>query len=132
VQGSPSQVNGVGLRTLSRRRSWVRIPPPAPDVLFFLVVEEESVSLVHHLPVGLFGGLCFGFWVCFGLLVGCGAFTSSAEANPVGFCNRCFCVGFVVFLFLCVRKNVLIHSHVCLWSGLCFVFGAFFWGCLVV
>jgi hypothetical protein len=29
VQGSPSQVNGVGLRTLSRRRSWVRIPPPA-------------------------------------------------------------------------------------------------------
>ncbi len=30
VQGSPSQVNGVGLRTLSRRRSWVQIPPPAP------------------------------------------------------------------------------------------------------
>ena len=29
MQGSPSQVNGVGLRTLSRRRSWVRIPPPA-------------------------------------------------------------------------------------------------------
>jgi len=29
LQGSPSQVNGVGLRTLSRRRSWVRIPPPA-------------------------------------------------------------------------------------------------------
>ena len=30
MQGSPSQVNGVGLRTLSRRRSRVRIPPPAP------------------------------------------------------------------------------------------------------
>ena len=32
MQGSPSQVNGVGLRTLSRRRSWVRIPPPAPFI----------------------------------------------------------------------------------------------------
>ena len=30
MQGSPSQVNGVRLRTLSRRRSWVRIPPTAP------------------------------------------------------------------------------------------------------
>ena len=29
-RGSPSQVKGAGLRTLSRRRSWVRIPPPAP------------------------------------------------------------------------------------------------------
>jgi integrase len=39
VQGSPSQVNGVGLRTLSRRRSWVRIPPPAPrsDPIAFLL-----------------------------------------------------------------------------------------------
>ena len=26
----PSQVKGAGLRTLSRRGSWVRIPPPAP------------------------------------------------------------------------------------------------------
>ena len=27
----PSQVKGAGLRTLSRRGSWVRIPPPAPN-----------------------------------------------------------------------------------------------------
>ncbi len=39
MQGSPSQVNGVRLRTLSRRRSWVRIPPPAPmsDPIAFLL-----------------------------------------------------------------------------------------------
>jgi hypothetical protein len=39
MQGSPSQVNGVGLRTLSRRRSWVRIPPPAlqSDPIAFLL-----------------------------------------------------------------------------------------------
>ena len=43
MQGSPSQVNGVGLRTLSRRRSWVRIPPPAP--------QSDSIALV--LPVVL-------------------------------------------------------------------------------
>lgn len=41
MQGSPSQVNGVGLRTLSRRRSWVRIPPPAPN--------QDPIALV--LPV---------------------------------------------------------------------------------
>jgi integrase len=29
VQGSPSQVKGVGFRSLSCRGSWVRIPPPA-------------------------------------------------------------------------------------------------------
>jgi len=27
--GWPSQVNGAGLRLLSRRGSWVQIPPPA-------------------------------------------------------------------------------------------------------
>ena len=30
VRGSPSQVKGVGFRSLSCRGSWVRIPPPAP------------------------------------------------------------------------------------------------------
>ena len=29
-RGLPSQVKGAGLRTLSRRGSWVQIPPPAP------------------------------------------------------------------------------------------------------
>ena len=28
-RGSPSQVKGAGFRSLSRRGSWVRIPPPA-------------------------------------------------------------------------------------------------------
>jgi integrase len=39
LQGSPSLVKGVGLRTLSRRRSWVQIPPPAPqsDTIAFLL-----------------------------------------------------------------------------------------------
>jgi hypothetical protein len=40
VQGSPSMVNGVGLRTLSRRRSWVQIPPPAP-----LAKESRTMML---------------------------------------------------------------------------------------
>ena len=31
MQGSPSQVKGVGFRSLSCRGSWVRIPPPAPS-----------------------------------------------------------------------------------------------------
>ena len=32
ARGSPSLVNGVGLRLPSLRGSWVRIPPPAPKV----------------------------------------------------------------------------------------------------
>ena len=31
-RGLPSQVKGAGLRTLSRRGSWVQIPPPALEV----------------------------------------------------------------------------------------------------
>src|SRR3990170_5454478 len=30
AQRSPSMVKGVGFRSLSRRRSWVQIPPSAP------------------------------------------------------------------------------------------------------
>ncbi len=30
LRGLPRQVKGAGLRTLSRRGSWVQIPPPAP------------------------------------------------------------------------------------------------------
>ena len=30
TRGLPRQVKGAGLRTLSRRGSWVQIPPPAP------------------------------------------------------------------------------------------------------
>src|SRR5271156_1626307 len=32
ARGSPSLVNGAGLRTPSLRGSWVRIPPPAPKL----------------------------------------------------------------------------------------------------
>jgi hypothetical protein len=32
-RGLPRQVKGAGLRTLSRRGSWVQIPPPAPQTL---------------------------------------------------------------------------------------------------
>ena len=38
----PSQVNGAGLRTPSRRSSWVRIPPPA----FFIL----RLITNYHLP----------------------------------------------------------------------------------
>src|SRR5665648_297389 len=32
VRRSPSMAKGVGLRLLSRRGSWVQIPPSAPDI----------------------------------------------------------------------------------------------------
>jgi len=38
VADKPSMVRGVRLRTLSRRRSWVQIPPPAPKILFIFSV----------------------------------------------------------------------------------------------
>ena len=47
-RGLPSQVKGAGLRTLSRRGSWVQIPPPAPTtnpesaVLEFSFLDEEG------------------------------------------------------------------------------------------
>jgi hypothetical protein len=39
-RGSPSQVKGAGLRTLSHRGSWVRIPPPAP---FSVILEFVKI-----------------------------------------------------------------------------------------
>src|SRR5713226_6412479 len=48
TRGLPRQVKGAGLRTLSRRGSWVQIPPPAPNDMSrthsrtCLPAEEES------------------------------------------------------------------------------------------
>ena len=42
-RGSPSQVKGAGFRSLSRRGSWVRIPPPAP--------QREPTSKGHIINV---------------------------------------------------------------------------------
>src|SRR2546425_9539194 len=41
ARGLPRQVKGAGLRTLSRRGSWVQIPPPAPH-WFILTIPEEN------------------------------------------------------------------------------------------
>ena len=43
MQGSPSLVKGARLRTLSRRRSWVRIPLPAPCRLWAFFVWDGPV-----------------------------------------------------------------------------------------
>jgi hypothetical protein len=55
MRGSPSQVKGAGLRTLSRRGSWVRIPPPAPcgnpvsesDISGFVGFAEEGLQRIN-------------------------------------------------------------------------------------
>ena len=53
LQGSPSLVNGVGLRTLSRRRSWVQIPPPALFAYFLPVSKERCHGLDPEFVLGL-------------------------------------------------------------------------------
>ncbi len=45
-RGLPSQVKGAGLRTLSRRGSWVQIPPPAPDTQRFTLERAGSHRMV--------------------------------------------------------------------------------------
>ena len=56
MQGSPSLVKGAGLRTLSRRRSWVRIPPPAPilfcDLRLILCLLFENNHFSYFLICG--------------------------------------------------------------------------------
>ena len=51
ARGSPSMVNGVGLRLPSLRGSWVRIPPPA------LLSRRET-----HFQPNMLGGndFCLG------------------------------------------------------------------------
>ena len=51
-RGLPSQVKGAGLRLLSRRGSWVRIPPPAPPLLLsgnsmYLLYDNGVQSLAN-------------------------------------------------------------------------------------
>jgi 4-oxalocrotonate tautomerase len=41
-RGSPSMAKGVGLRLLSRRGSWVQIPPPALEILNISLGEALS------------------------------------------------------------------------------------------
>src|SRR5438552_776139 len=50
TRGLPRQVKGAGLRTLSRRGSWVQIPPPAP---FYFCQRRNFQSLKSnpHLSV---------------------------------------------------------------------------------
>ena len=51
-RGLPSQVKGAGLRRLSRRGSWVQIPPPAPvqsvSTPFGAKTERWSRPTPHH------------------------------------------------------------------------------------
>ena len=59
LRGLPSQVKGAGLRTLSRRGSWVQIPPPAPVAYGFgtldgpviLSCREISLTYPPRVPV---------------------------------------------------------------------------------
>ena len=44
LRESPSLVKGVGLRTLSLRSSWVRIPPPAP-FWFLSMINNEKICI---------------------------------------------------------------------------------------
>jgi hypothetical protein len=46
TRGLPRQVKGAGLRTLSRRGSWVQIPPPAP------VSISRQTKLFHFVSFG--------------------------------------------------------------------------------
>ena len=73
MQGSPSQVNGVGLRTLSRRRSWVQIPPPAPYINKLLVGPANGDNWLLHVQLDTWTGTGYqttttindgqGYWV---------------------------------------------------------------------
>ena len=54
TRGLPRQVKGAGLRTLSRRGSWVQIPPPALIMLsrktkFFHFVSWRMTSHEHNI-----------------------------------------------------------------------------------
>jgi hypothetical protein len=133
VQGSPSQVNGVGLRTLSRRRSWVRIPPPAPDVLFFLVVEEDSVFLVHHLPVGCLEWCVLVFGFVLGCLLVVGVSQVVQKQIQLDSATAVFVLGLLFFVSLC-EKNCF-NPLTCLlvgWALFCFL-GVFLglFGCVM-
>ena len=69
MRGLPSQVKGAALRRLSRRGSWVRIPPPAPLVLEKKLETGFSVCVWFLLEFvyGLCMDLCMlseGFFRC--------------------------------------------------------------------
>ncbi len=49
TRGLPSQVKGAALRRLSRRGSWVRIPPPAPEMNTRTFVNEVLAKYINHL-----------------------------------------------------------------------------------
>jgi hypothetical protein len=67
AQRSPSQVKGVGFRSLSRRSSWVRIPPSALFVACFFLDAEVGVCLAQLLLGGCVG-VCF---LCFRRVLVC-------------------------------------------------------------
>lgn len=51
MQRSPSQVKGVGFRSLSRRGSWVRIPPSAPEFIESRAVLVIALTVLVALAV---------------------------------------------------------------------------------
>ena len=48
AQGLPSQVKGAGLRTLSRRGSWVQIPPPALWIYSSACLPYRQVLVYYY------------------------------------------------------------------------------------
>ena len=55
LRESPSLVKGVGLRTLSLRSSWVRIPPPAPVSFYesLIVTKTSTYKVMRKTVVGI-------------------------------------------------------------------------------
>ena len=55
LRESPSLVKGVGLRTLSLRSSWVRIPPPAPVSFYesLIVTKTSTYKVMGKTVVGI-------------------------------------------------------------------------------
>jgi formyltetrahydrofolate deformylase len=55
LRESPSLVKGVGLRTLSLRSSWVRIPPPAPVSFYesLIVTKTSTYKVMGKIVVGI-------------------------------------------------------------------------------
>ena len=55
LRESPSLVKGVGLRTLSLRSSWVRIPPPAPGSFYklLLIRKTSTYKVMRKTVVGI-------------------------------------------------------------------------------
>ena len=72
LRGSPSMAKGVGLRLLSRRGSWVQIPPPAPFPLFQSFVGKLHLRTGIPSLISIFSNnLCENAPFCCAILFAC-------------------------------------------------------------